>query len=65
MDGQAAMQGVVLIRAIIDAVRSLLALRPSRRLPGVIPVYRLVARDQVLLARADRATDITMMRWPR
>lgn len=65
MDGQAAMQGVILIRAIIDAVRSMLAFRPSRRLPDVIPVYRLVNRDHLLLARSEFAFDVVRMRWPR
>jgi hypothetical protein len=65
MDGQAVMQGVVLVRAVVDAVRSLWALRPSRRPPGVIPIYRLIPRDQLLSTPADRATDVTKMRWPR
>lgn len=65
MDGQLAMQGVVLVRAVVDAIRSLLALRPSRRLPDAIPVHRLVTRQQLLRGRADRAIDVTGMRWPR
>ena len=65
MDGQLAVQGVILIRAAIDAIKSLLALRPPRRLPDVIPVYRLVSRDELLRARSDLAIDVTEMRWPR
>lgn len=65
MDGHAAMQGMILIKIVIDAVRSLLTLRPPRHLPDVIPVYRLVTRDQLLLARSELATDITGMRWPQ
>ena len=48
-----------------SAVRSLLTLRPSPRLPGPIPVYRLVTRDQLLLARSELATDITGVRRPQ
>jgi hypothetical protein len=59
MDGQMAMQCALIVRALIDAVRSLLALPASSRLPGVIPVYRLV------LARPELASDIVAMRWPR
>ena len=65
MDGQAAVQGVILIRAAIDALKWLLARRPSRRQPDVIPVHRLVSRDDLMLARSELATDITGMRWPR
>lgn len=65
MDGQLAVQGVILIRAAIDAIKSLLALRPPRRLPDVIPVYRLISRDELLRARSDLAIDVTEMRWPR
>jgi hypothetical protein len=65
MDGQAAVQGVILIRAAIDALKWLRARRPSRRQPDSIPVYRLVGRDDLMLARSERATDITEMRWPR
>jgi len=65
MDGQAAMQIAVMVRTAIDTVRSLLALRPSRRLPDGIPVYRLVTRDQLLLTRSEFAFDVVRMRWPR
>lgn len=65
MDGQAAVQGVILIRAAIDALRWLRALRPPRRQPDVIPVYRIVSHDDLMLARSNLATDITGMRWPR
>ena len=65
MDGQAAVQGVILIRAAIDALRWLRARRPSQRQPDAIPVYRLVGRGELLLARSSLAADITGMRWPR
>jgi hypothetical protein len=65
MDGQVAVQGVILIRAAVDALKWLLARRPSRRQPDVIPVYRLVTCDQLRLARSELATDITGMRWPQ
>jgi hypothetical protein len=65
MDGQVAVQGVILLRAAIDAARSLLARLPSRHLPDEIPVHRLVSRNDLILARSSFATDITEMRWPQ
>jgi hypothetical protein len=66
MDGQSLMQGAMLVRSVIDAAKSLLALRPSRGLPDVIPVYRLVMhRPGLLLQRPGIATDLVRMRWPR
>lgn len=32
---------------------------------GMIPVYRLVSRDELLRARSDLAINVTEMRWPR
>ncbi len=66
MDGQSLMQSAMLVRSVIDAVKSLLALRPSRGLPDVIPVYRLVRRRPGLLPeRPGIASDLARMRWPR
>lgn len=66
MDTQIWMQGALLVRSGIDVVKTLLGLLPPRKSGrNKIPVYRLVSSDQLLLARSDRATDITDMRWPR
>lgn len=65
MSMEAVMQGVVLVRAVADTVRSLLSIRRStKRLDDVIPVYRLVTRDELLRARSDAAIDVTGGRWP-
>ncbi|HLZ67171.1 MAG TPA: hypothetical protein VKQ29_13145 [Aliidongia sp.] len=62
---EAVMQGVVLVRAAADTVRSLLSIRRSRkREDDVIPVYRLVTQEELLRARSDVAIDVTGGRWP-
>jgi hypothetical protein len=66
MDTQIWVQGALLVRSGIDVVKTVLGLLPPRKSgQDKIPVYRLVTRDQLLLARSERATDITDMRWPR
>jgi hypothetical protein len=65
MSMEAVMQTVVLVRAAVDAGRSLVSLRRSKKpLDNVIPVYRLVSRDELLRARSELAIDVTGGRWP-
>jgi hypothetical protein len=65
MSMEAVMQTVVLGRAAVDAGRSLVSLRRTKKsLDNVIPVYRLVTRDESLRARSDAAIDVIGGRWP-
>lgn len=65
MDAAAIVQATILIRAAIDAGKAVINRLPGRKpTHRVIPVYKLVARDQLLAARAERAIDITGKRWP-
>jgi len=66
MDTQVLVQGTMLVRAGIDAVRTILGWLPKRKSSREeIPVYRLITRHELLMARSNVATDITEMRWPR
>ncbi len=64
VDATAIVQATILIRAAIDAGKAVIGqLRPPKeRLPHLIPVYRLVTREQLLASRAARAIDVTPRR---
>ena len=65
MDAAAFVQATILIRAAIDAGRSVMGWRLARKpARDVIPVYNLVTRQELLLMRSNLAADITTMRWP-
>jgi len=66
MDSAVFVQATILVRAAIDAGKAMLGWLPDRRSSrDVIPVYGLVTRQELLMARSNLATDITSMRWPR
>ena len=58
MDGQTLLQASMLMRSMIDVAKAIGNLVPPRKQRDEIPVYRLVPRDQLVLARADCATDM-------
>jgi hypothetical protein len=64
MDATAIVQATILIRAAIDGGKAVIGLLRQRRerLPDLIPVRRLVTREQLLRLRAERAIDITPRR---
>jgi hypothetical protein len=65
MDAQILVQATILVRAGIDAAKALIAWLPRRKSArDLIPVYRLVTREQLVAARAGRAINITGQRWP-
>lgn len=65
MDAQVLVQATILVRAGIDAVRAVMGWLPRRKSArDVIPVYRLVTRQELLMKRSGRATDMTGIRWP-
>jgi len=65
MDAAVFVQATILVRAAIDAGKAVIGWMPGRKpARDVIPVYRLVTRQQLLAARAERAIDITGKRWP-
>ena len=65
MDSQGLVQGVIVVRAVIDAVKGAVSLLPFHHRSGTIPVYRLVSRQQMLLDRPAIANELVRMRWPR
>jgi len=66
MDAAVFVQATILVRAAIDAGKAMMdwlsGRKPAR---DVIPVYSLVTRQHLLMARSNLAADITKMRWPR
>ena len=65
LEGQNLVQAVFVVRTMIDAVKTALALRPSQRHSSMIPVYRLVSRQSGLVDQPAIANELVRMRWPR
>jgi hypothetical protein len=65
VDGHMLTQAVMLVRSGFDLLKAAIALVPSTKKAGTIPVFRLVARDALLREPTDEAIDITPGARPR